>query len=222
MTNLLDNYCTVQRMMVMNITTLMKFLITASLAFMIGCATEHQATDSTVSKSVPKIKSIAVFFVIEDVAQRAVWEDTFASVLAIEGIAAATTYTHLPDIESLKNDNAILDMYQHTGANSGLTIEVITPRSGAAMGTESAMGALWWASLILDEPELRRAAAWGSLAAYNAGGKYQLRLSLWDAESADLIWSMDTKSFSNDSDVKDSSILAERTIKELRAKGLIY
>ena len=90
------------------------------------------------------------------------------------------------------------------------------------MGTQSAMGALWWASLILDEPELRSAAAWGGLAAYNAGGKYQLRLSLWDAESADLIWSMDTKSFSNNSDVKDSTALAERTIKELRAKGMVY
>ena len=202
--------------------SVMNILIAASLAFMVGCATKHQVADSTVSKNVDKIKSIAVFFVIEDVTQRAVWEDTFASVLATEGIAAATTYTHLPDIELLKNDNAILDMYQHTGANSGLTIEVITPRSGAAMGTESAMGALWWASLILDEPELRRAAAWGGLAAYNAGGKYQLRLSLWDAESADLIWSMDTKSFSNDSDVKDSTTLAERTIKELRAKGLVY
>ena len=201
---------------------IMHILTAVSLVFIIGCATEHQVADSTVSKNVDKIKSIAVFFVIDDVTQRAVWEDTFASVLATEGIAAATTYTHLPDIGSLKNDNAILDMYQHTGANSGLTIEVITPRSGAAMGTQSAMGALWWASLILDEPELRSAAAWGGLAAYNAGGKYQLRLSLWDAESADLIWSMDTKSFSNNSDVKDSTALAERTIKELRAKGMVY
>ena len=201
---------------------IMHILTAVSLVFIIGCATEHQVADSTVSKNVDKIKSIAVFFVIDDVTQRAVWEDTFASVLATEGIAAATTYTHLPDIGSLKNDNAILDMYQHTGANSGLTIEVITPRSGAAMGTQSAMGALWWASLILDEPELRSAAAWGGLAAYNAGGKYQLRLSLWDAESADLIWSMDTKSFSNNSDVKDSTALAERTIKDLRAKGMVY
>ena len=189
---------------------------------MAGCATKHQVADSTVSKNVEKIKSIAVFFVIEDLTQRTVWEDTFASVLATEGIAAATTYTHLPDIDFLENDNAILDMYQNTGANSGLTIEVITPRSEPARRTEKTMDALWWTALILDEPELRRAAAWGSIAAYNTGGKYQLRLSLWDAESAELVWSMDTQSFSNDSAVKDSELLAEMTIKELRAKGLVY
>jgi hypothetical protein len=200
----------------------MHILIAASLVFMIGCATEHQVADSTVSKSVPEIKSMAVFFVINDVTQRTVWEDTFASVLATEGIAAATTYTHLPDIESLENDNAILEMYQRTGANSGLTIQVITQRSAAAMNTGAATSALWWAGLILDDPALRNAAAWGGLAAYNAGGKYQLRLSLWDAETADLIWSMDTKSFTNNSDVKDATTLAERAIKELRAKGLVY
>lgn len=200
----------------------MNILIAASIVFIVGCATKHQVADSTVSKNVGKVKSIAVFFVIDEVPRRAVWEDTFASVLATEGIAAATTYTHLPDIESLKNDNSILDMYQSTGANSGLTIEVITPQSETAKGARSTMSALWWTALILDEPELRSAAAWGGIAAYNAGGKYQLRLSLWDAESANLIWSMDTKSFSNDSDVKDSTTLAESTIKELRAKGLIY
>jgi hypothetical protein len=42
-------------------------------------------------------------------------------VLATESIAAATTYTHLANIESLKNDNAILDMYQNTGRIGRIT-----------------------------------------------------------------------------------------------------
>jgi len=206
----------------MKASRIIHILVAASLVVVTGCATKHQVADSTVSKNVDKVKSIAVFFVIEDLTQRTVWEDTFASVLATEGIAAATTYMHLPDIDLLENDNAILDMYQNTGANSGLTIEVITPQSEPARRTKKTMNALWWTALILDEPEIRRAAAWGSIAAYNAGGKYQLRLSLWDAESAELVWSMDTQSFSNDSAVKDSELLAEMTIKELRAKGLVY
>ena len=38
---------------------IMHILTAVSLVFIIGCATEHQVADSTVSKNVDKIKSIA-------------------------------------------------------------------------------------------------------------------------------------------------------------------
>jgi hypothetical protein len=47
------------------------FLIAASLASMVGCATKHQVADSKVFQNVQEIKSMAVFFVIDDVIQRA-------------------------------------------------------------------------------------------------------------------------------------------------------
>lgn len=193
----------------------------ALVGLLFGCATSHQPTSSFVNENATKVESVAVFAITTDAGIRNDFENAFSTVFSSEGIPTVSTVNYLPDLGSLKDDQSIIDMYDLTDTNVGLTIEVTKERSAAAQTTTNAMSAVWIAGLLLDEPNLRRAGAWGGVAAYSQAGKYQLRLSLWDAKTAELQWSMDTNSFTNDNTAKDAKTLAEAVLKELRRQGLV-
>ena len=205
----------------MSVFNTIKAITVASVVLLAGCANHHQVVDSEASESGKAVSSIAVFAVTSDPAERSGYENAFTSVFATEGIVAATTYDDSPDMESLDNASDISDMYRRAGADSGLTIEVVKPQNETARKTGAAMNAAWWAGLILDQPELRTIGSVGTMATYGEAGKYQLRVSLWDASTGERLWTMDTDSFSHGNTDKDASKLAEMVAQQLRAKALL-
>ena len=205
----------------MKVLKVIKAITVASVVLLSGCATNHQAVDSEASSTAQPVSSIAIFAVTSDLEERVDYENAFTSVFASEGITAGNTYDYSPNIERLDSASAISDMYRQAGADSGLTIEVVKAQSEGAKKTGAAMNATWWAGLILDQPELLDIGTVGTIAAYSEAGKYQLRVSLWDASTGECLWTMDTESFSNGNTEKDATKLAEMVAQELRTKGLL-
>jgi hypothetical protein len=193
----------------------------ATCAFLIGCATQHESTESTVSANAGKIESLVVFSITDPQSDRVVVEDAFSEAMTAAGIPTRATYPYLAELVQLEDDAAIIGMYKKTGANMGLLIEVIEGHNEKLVISRNALFATYIAGLVLGDPTLRRVGAYGGVAVASQSGKYKLRLSLWDAETAELQWSMDTASFSNANLKKDATSLAERTRVELIKAGLI-
>ncbi len=199
------------------------YLSVAVLALAItgGCATQHEVVESRAVDGAGKLDSLVVFVVSSSAAIRSEVEDTFSLSMSADGVPTQPTYPYLPALEQLQDDDAIIAMFQKTGANMGLTVELLEAQSEGAQKAQGALFATWAAGVLLDDPVLRSAGAWGGLAAYNAAGKYKVRLNLWDAETAELQWTADTQSFTNEDVRQDAEKLAEFTRNELKAKGIL-
>lgn len=211
---------------------LLPFIAAACLALLAGCATSHLPTSSEVAvsdfsanevgSSMNPVNSIAVFLVSDNHEERTEWEDSFSASMNDLGIKTQPTYGHLPAVATLENPDEIRKMYRETGAQSGLTVELIQAQSQKALKATKATGAVFWAALLLDQPLIADGVSVANLASYNEARQYQLRLTLWNAENQSKIWSMDTQSFTTFGVAsKDASIMAETVSGELRAKGLV-
>lgn len=210
----------------MKANNLLKSLAAASVALMVGCATNHQpinmeAASSEVAANGMPVKSIAVFVITEDQEGRAEFEDSFSAAMSEAGINANATYSKLPGVAGLENNEAIANMYKQTGADSGLTIEMIEEQNKTAVKATKASGVAFWTALILDQPEIADIASVTNLAAYDEARRYKLRLTLWDAKDHSKIWSMETQSFTTFGVIsKDAKVLAELVSEELRKNNL--
>ncbi len=200
---------------------ILKIIVAFSAVSMFGCATNHQAVQSEPSAMAKPVSSVAVVAMGEDLKQRAEFEDAFGSALQEAGINAVSSYNEMSDIKELQKPEAVENLYRVSGADSGLTIELIEAPSESAVKARKASNVAWWAALLLDEPEIRRLAAVSSLATHAKAGKYKLRLVLWDAESGAKLWSMDTESFSNGNRELDARRLGEIAGEELKKQGLL-
>ena len=186
-----------------------------------ACATQHEASESKMVASTEQIESLVVFAISPEAAERSQVEDTFSLAMSGHGVPTQATYRNLPTLETLEEDDTIIAMYEQTGANMGITIEVLKAQSTRAQGAQVAFFGTWVAGLLLDSRELRSIGAWGGLAAHGQAGKYELRVSLWDAADGELQWTMDTQSFTNEDLRQDAQKLADLVYAELEAKGFI-
>ena len=201
--------------------SLLKLIIAVSAVSMFGCATGHQAVESESTAMAKPVQSIAVVAIGEDLEQRAEFEEVFGAALQGAGVDAVTSHEQMADLKALENPKAVEEFYKLSGADSGLTIELLEAPSESAVKARKASNAAWWAALLLDEPEIRRLAAASSLASYSRAGQYKLRLVLWDAKSGAKLWSMNTESFTNGNRKLDARRLAEMAGEELRNQGLL-
>ena len=205
----------------------LQVITAASFALIVGCATNHtpmnsEVADSEVSAGSTPISSMAVVMMTEDQEQRIEWEDSFAATMNSAGLSTKTTHQLLPELAAGKNIEDVRALYEQTGAESGLTVELIAAQSQKALKATKASGAGFWAALILDQPEIADGLAIANLASYQKARQYQMRLTLWDAESQKQLWTMDTQSFTTFGVAsKDARVMAETGNKELRAKGLV-
>jgi hypothetical protein len=199
------------------------YLLVAGITLVLaaGCATQHEATQGQAMPGAGQVQSLVIFVVSDSAAVRSEVEDTFSLSMSAAGVPTKPTYPHLPSLQQLEDDDAIIAMFKETGANMGLTVELLEAQSEGAQKAQGALFATWAAGVLLDDPVLRSAGAWGGLAAYNKAGKYKVRLNLWDAETAELQWTADTQSFTNEDVRQDAEKLAEFTRDELAAQGLL-
>ena len=206
----------------MNIRQLGRLAVIATLLSAVGCASQHQVTGSVrADDTEAQIEALAVFVDVIDGGDRRQVEYGLSEGLKFRGIPAEVSYIDMPDVSQVDDLEAIKATYQNTGANMALTIEVAKERSEAAQNAEVASQAVWLAAVILDNPELRRAAAASHVTSYSVAGRYQLLVRLWDADSGQQLWQMTTKSFSNDDMRTDIALLAESIADELYAKGFV-
>ena len=192
----------------MKIQNLGRIAIFAALLGSVGCATQHSVNETVRADAEAQIESLVVFAALADDGERQLVEHRLSERLNAHGIPASVSYKDLPEIAQADDHEAVKKTYRNTGANMALTIDVAKERSLNAQKASAASNAVWIAALVLDAPEIRSAAAVSSLAAYNAGGKYELLVRLWDAETGEQLWQMKTQSFSNDDLAKDIDLLA--------------
>ena len=189
-----------------------------------GCATTHTANNKeNLAPSGYVINQLVVVAFTDDDSVRQKFEEGYSERMTELGISAGTSYQAMPELEDLSDNEKLQAAKAKTSADTSVLIEVIKENE-KARGAEYAMFGVWIAGLLTDDRDLRRAGAWGGLAANGAAGKYKMRVTLWNMEDDSLLWRMDTDSYVYDlaKTRKSAAILADLIHQELKEDGLIH
>ena len=204
----------------MNVSTGLKAFSLIALLFSVGCATQHQEVSSESFVIANTVDGISVLVVSDDTAERAEYENQLTRELSAIGIRSEASHLEIPRLVDFEKDSAVVDMYAKTNTNMGLTVEVIEARNETAMKAEAAGFGLWLTGIVLGSDELRAAGHVAGFTGYRQGGKYELRVTLWDGETGKQVWTVDTKSFTNDRSSRDMEELAKLVQAQLNKHDL--
>jgi len=190
---------------------------------LMGCATTHTTNNKeNLAPSGYVINQLVVVAFTDDDSVRQKFEEGFSERMTELGISAGPSYSAMPELEDLSDDEKLQAAKANTSADTSVLIEVIEENE-KARGAEYEMFGVWIAGLLSGDDNLRSAAAWGGLAASGAAGNYKMRVTLWNMEDDALLWRMDTDSYVYDlAKTKNSAaILADLIHQELKDDSLI-
>jgi len=195
----------------------------AALMLLQGCATTHEkAQVENLAPDGYVVEKLVVIGFVDDQSTRAKYEDAFASRMKELGVDTDTSYQAVPDLADLDDDAKYMKAKATTTANTSVVIG-ITEVNKEAVQASNALFGVWIAGLLLDEPLMRSAGAWGGLAATNEGSKLEMQATLWSMDDDSQLWSMDTNSydFALSNTTKSGELMADLVYRELKEDGLI-
>ena len=199
------------------------YLACLALILLQGCATSHEkAQVENLAPDGYLVEKLVVIGFVDDQSTRAEYENAFARRMKELGVDCETSHQAVPDLGDLDDDAKYKKAKATTTANTSVLIGV-TEVNKKAIQASNALFGVWVAGLLLDEPLIRSAGAWGGLAATNEGSKLEMEATLWSMDDDSLLWSMDTNSydFSLYNTTKSAELMADLVYRELKEDGLI-
>ena len=199
------------------------YLACLALILLQGCATSHEkAQVENLAPDGYLVEKLVVIGFVDDQSTRAKYENAFARRMTELGVDTETSYQTVPDLGDLDDDGKYKEAKTTTTANTSVVIGV-TEVNKEAIHAGNALFGVWVAGLLLDEPLIRSAGAWGGLAATNEGSKLEMEATLWSMDDDSLLWSMDTNSydFGLYNTTKSAELMADLVYRELKEDGLI-
>ncbi len=162
------------------------------------------------------MKRIVVVGVGGQVADRRVFEDSFAAQLRAAGVEGIPGYTVAPD-ETRMDDAAFAGAVEHTGADGLLVVRLLNVDTRTQVSTAMVPGPSVWGPY--------RGGFYGPMwfpaTQVNQFDVARIESSLYDTKTQRLIWSATTDTINPSAVAQETPRFAAVIIGQLRARGLI-
>ena len=167
-----------------------------------------------------EVSDLIVVAATDDPRVRRDVESGFSDRMTELGVPSDQSFLIMEDLSDLADPARMEAAKARTQAGTSVLIEIVDQNEDAEVAAD-VLFATYLVGLALDNRDVRRAAAWGGLAATDAANRYKLRVTLWDMGDNSLLWSADTDSYMGGQSGVEANRLADFVHGVLIEDGLI-
>jgi hypothetical protein len=191
------------------------FLLCTALVLAACASTTIRSAWFDTSYTGGPMKRIVVVGVGGQLADRRVFEDSFASQLRAAGVEGIPGYTVAPD-EARMDNAAFAAAIERTGADGLLIVRLLNVDTRTQVSTAMVPGPGWWGPGIGFYGPV-----WFPQTQVSQYEIAQVESSLYETKTRRLIWSATTETFNPSTVAQETPRFAAVIIGQLRARGLI-